>query len=109
MEVYLFFSLYHLLFVKSRPAKSHFLQMTPFIPLPLALFFSLFFSLTVSFSFLTLFPSKWKFLSNTKSAFISEKKCEEFLYPLIPDIAIEETRIPFGCVAMDIVKAVRVL
>lgn len=45
----------------------------------------------------------------TKSAFISEKEYEEFLYPLIPDIAVEETRIPFGCVATDIRKAVRVL
>ena len=45
----------------------------------------------------------------TKSAFISEKEYEEFLYPLIPDIAIEETRIPFGCVATDIRKAARVL
>lgn len=45
----------------------------------------------------------------TKSAFISEKEYEEFLYPLIPDMAIEETQIPFGCVATDIQKAVRVL
>ena len=45
----------------------------------------------------------------TKSAFISEKEYEEFLYPLIPDIAIEETQIPFGCVATDIQKAARVL
>ena len=45
----------------------------------------------------------------TKSAFISEKEYEEFLYPLIPDMAIEETKIPFGCVATDIRKAARVL
>ncbi len=45
----------------------------------------------------------------TKSAFISEKEYEEFLNPLIPDIAIEETQIPFGCVATDIRKAARVL
>ena len=45
----------------------------------------------------------------TKSAFISEKEYEEFLNPLIPDIAIGETRIPFGCVATDIGKAARVL
>ena len=45
----------------------------------------------------------------TKPAFISEKEYEEFLYPLIPDIAIEETKIPFGCVATDIQNAKRVL
>jgi NTE family protein len=45
----------------------------------------------------------------TKPAFISEKEYEEFLYPLIPDIAIEETMLPFGCVATDIRNAVRVL
>ncbi len=45
----------------------------------------------------------------TKPAFISEKEYEEFLYPLIPDIAIEETKIPFGCVATDIQNAGRVL
>lgn len=45
----------------------------------------------------------------TKSAFISEKEYEEFLYPLIPDIAIEETKIPFGCVTTDIRQAARVL
>lgn len=45
----------------------------------------------------------------TKPAFISEKEYEEFIYPLIPDIAIEETKIPFGCVATDIQNAKRVL
>jgi NTE family protein len=45
----------------------------------------------------------------TKSAFISEKEYEEFLHPLIPDMVIEETKIPFGCVATDIRKAARVL
>ncbi len=45
----------------------------------------------------------------TKPAFISEKEYEEFLYPLIPDIAIEKTKIPFGCVATDIQNAGRVL
>jgi NTE family protein len=45
----------------------------------------------------------------TKTAFISEKEYEEFLYPLIPDMRIEETKIPFGCVAADIAKAVRIL
>jgi NTE family protein len=45
----------------------------------------------------------------TKPAFISEKEYEEFLYPLIPDIAIEDTKMPFGCVATDIQNAGRVL
>jgi NTE family protein len=45
----------------------------------------------------------------TKPAFISEKEYEEFIYPLIPDIKIEETKIPFGCVAADIGRAGRVL
>lgn len=38
----------------------------------------------------------------TKPAFISEQEYEEFIYPLIPDISIEQTKIPFGCVATDI-------
>ena len=45
----------------------------------------------------------------TKSAFISEKDYEEFIYPLIPDMTIEELKIPFGCVAAEIGKALRVL
>lgn len=44
----------------------------------------------------------------TKSAFISEKEYEDLIYPLIPDIAIEETKIPFGCVATDIRNGKRV-
>ncbi len=38
----------------------------------------------------------------TKPAFISEKEYEEFIYPLIPDINIENTKLPFACVATDI-------
>lgn len=38
----------------------------------------------------------------TKSAFISEKEYQNLIYPLIPDIRIEQTRIPFSCVATDI-------
>jgi NTE family protein len=45
----------------------------------------------------------------TKPAFISESEYEEFLNPLIPDIAIEETKIPFGCVATDISNGRRVV
>lgn len=45
----------------------------------------------------------------TKPAFISEAEYEEFLNPLIPDIVIEETKIPFGCVATDISNGKRVV
>ncbi len=45
----------------------------------------------------------------TKPAFISEKEYEEFIYPLIPDINIEDTKIPFGCVATDIRNGKRVI
>ncbi len=45
----------------------------------------------------------------TKPAFISEKEYEEFIYPLIPDIPIEHTSIPFGCAATDIRNGKRVL
>ncbi len=45
----------------------------------------------------------------TKSAFIGEKEYEELIYPLIPDISIEETRIPFACVATDIRNGKRVM
>lgn len=44
----------------------------------------------------------------TKSAFISEEEYKELVYPLIPDIAIEETKIPFSCVATDIRNGRRV-
>lgn len=45
----------------------------------------------------------------TKSAFIGEKEYEDLIYPLIPDIAIEETKIPFSCVATDIRNGRRVM
>jgi NTE family protein len=45
----------------------------------------------------------------TKPAFISEKEYEDFIYPLIPDISIEQTKIPFGCTATDIRNGRRVL
>ncbi len=45
----------------------------------------------------------------TKSAFIGEKEYEDLIYPLIPDISLEETKIPFGCVATDIRNGKRVL
>ncbi len=45
----------------------------------------------------------------TKPAFISEEEYETFLNPLIPDIHIEETKIPFGCVATDICNGKRVV
>jgi NTE family protein len=38
----------------------------------------------------------------TQPAFISEEEYENLVYPLMPDIAIEQTKIPFGCVATDI-------
>lgn len=38
----------------------------------------------------------------TKPAFISVEEYADFIDPLIPDIQIEETVIPFGCVATDI-------
>ncbi len=45
----------------------------------------------------------------TKPAFISEKEYENLIYPLIPDINIEDTRIPFACVATDIRNGKRVI
>jgi NTE family protein len=45
----------------------------------------------------------------TKSAFISEEDYENFLNPLIPEIDIERTTIPFGCVATDIFNGKRVV
>jgi NTE family protein len=38
----------------------------------------------------------------TKAAFISEQEYQDLVYPLIPDINIEETKLPFACVATDI-------
>ncbi len=45
----------------------------------------------------------------TKSAFIGEKEYEDLIFPLIPDISIEETQIPFACVATDIRNGKRVM
>jgi NTE family protein len=45
----------------------------------------------------------------TKPAFISEKEYEDFLNPLIPDIDINQTKIPFTCVATDIFNGKRVV
>jgi len=45
----------------------------------------------------------------TKPAFVSEEEYENFLNPLIPDIQIEQTKIPFGCVATDIFNGKRVV
>jgi NTE family protein len=45
----------------------------------------------------------------TKSAFIGEKEYQDFIYPLIPDIAIDQTKIPFSCVATDIRNGRRVM
>jgi NTE family protein len=45
----------------------------------------------------------------TKPAFISEQEYQEFLNPLMPDITIEQTKIPFGCVATDIRNGKRVV
>jgi NTE family protein len=44
----------------------------------------------------------------TKSAFIGEEEYRNLIYPLIPDIAIEETTIPFSCVATDIRNGKRI-
>lgn len=45
----------------------------------------------------------------TKSAFIGEKEYQDLIYPLIPDISFEETKIPFSCVATDIRNGKRVM
>ena len=45
----------------------------------------------------------------TKPAFISEEEYEAFLNPVIPDIQIENTQIPFACVATDICNGKRVV
>jgi len=45
----------------------------------------------------------------TKSAFIGEKEYQELIYPLIPDITIEQTKIPYSCVATDIRNGKRVM
>jgi NTE family protein len=45
----------------------------------------------------------------TNSAFIGEKEYQDLIYPLIPDISFEETKIPFSCVATDIRNGKRVM
>jgi NTE family protein len=45
----------------------------------------------------------------TKPAFISEEEYRDFLNPLIPDIDIDQTKIPFSCVATDIFNGNRVV
>jgi NTE family protein len=45
----------------------------------------------------------------TKPAFISEEEYKDFLDPVIPDILIEETKLPFACVATDIFNGKRVV
>jgi NTE family protein len=45
----------------------------------------------------------------TKAAFIGEKEYQDLIYPLIPDISLEETKIPFSCVATDIRNGKRVM
>ena len=45
----------------------------------------------------------------TNPAFISEQEYREFIYPLIPDVNIEDIGIPFGCVATDIRNGKRAL
>lgn len=47
-------------------------------------------------------------MTATKPAFIAEKEYQDFIYPLIPDIAIEDTKLPFSCVATDIRNCKRV-
>ncbi|HYA85560.1 MAG TPA: patatin-like phospholipase family protein [Nitrospirota bacterium] len=45
----------------------------------------------------------------TKPAFIDEQEYQDLIYPLIPDISFEETKIPFSCVATDIRNGKRVM
>lgn len=45
----------------------------------------------------------------TQSAFIGEKEYQDLIYPLIPDITFEQTKIPFSCVATDIRNGKRVM
>ena len=45
----------------------------------------------------------------TQSAFIAEQEYRDLIYPLIPDITIEQTKIPFACVATDIRNGKRVM
>jgi NTE family protein len=45
----------------------------------------------------------------TQSAFVTEQEYRDLIYPLIPDIPIEQTKIPFACVATDIRNGKRVM
>jgi NTE family protein len=45
----------------------------------------------------------------TQSAFVAEQEYQDLIYPLIPDIPIEQTTIPFACVATDIRNGKRVM
>jgi NTE family protein len=45
----------------------------------------------------------------TQSAFVAEQEYRDLIYPLIPDISIEQTTIPFACVATDIRNGKRVM
>ncbi|MCK9418510.1 MAG: patatin-like phospholipase family protein [Nitrospirae bacterium] len=45
----------------------------------------------------------------TQSAFIAEQEYRDLIYPLIPDIPVEQTAIPFACVATDIRNGKRVM
>jgi NTE family protein len=45
----------------------------------------------------------------TQSAFIGEQEYRDLIYPLIPDISIEQARIPFACVATDIRNGKRIM
>jgi len=45
----------------------------------------------------------------TKPAFIGEQDYQDLIYPLIPDIAIEETKIPFSCLATDLRNGKRIM
>jgi NTE family protein len=45
----------------------------------------------------------------TQSAFVAEQEYRDLIYPLIPDISIEQTKIPFACVATDIRNGKRIM
>ncbi len=45
----------------------------------------------------------------TQSAFVTEQEYRDLIYPLISDISIEQTKIPFACVATDIRNGKRVM
>jgi NTE family protein len=45
----------------------------------------------------------------TQSAFVTEQEYRDLIYPLIPDISVDQTKIPFACVATDIRNGKRVM